>query len=730
MQNIVDDNEAAAPGQSEFYDVSDEDEAILKQVKENLRLSRGKRTQWRIDAREDYDFYAGNQWSEEDAATLLDQERPVVVFNRIIRTINAISGLEIQNRQEARYYPRNININKQDTNQQNPNLPGEDDAGYAEKLTDAVKWAKDETNAEDEESESFIDMLICGEGWTDTIMDYDDNPQGMVKTERIDPLLVDIDTESYKRNFEDAKWIAYTRDLTKKEVKEMFPDLELSQLSFGQPTLMSGDIPIYNGDENHLYSNDQGAHLNQPNTIPVTKYQTIKQEKVTLALTQDGNLVEISDKKYKKVAKFIKQMAVKIVSFNRNVYMQYIIVGNLVAEKFKMDANHFTIRPMTGLRDRNKKQWFGLVRIMKDPQRWANKWLSQVQHIINSNNKGGAYVESDAPANFRDFEENYSKPNAILKVNPGKLAGIQERQPLQYPGAADKLIQYAVDAIADTSGVSMEMLGMASRNQPIGLEESRKDSGLAVLAVFFDSLRRYRKIQARIMAAFVREYIADGRLIRILGKTGINYIPLIKSDVAFDYDVIIDDAPSSPRVKERTFAATMKMVDYAIQMQLPVPPEILDYSPLPTDLIQKWKNMIMQHAQPTSEQQAEQAKQQQMNDATQLLMLEQQRMNIEKTQSEIEKNSAQAVKDNSVGQEQSALAFEKLGSANFESMMKHQEFESEQNRKNMEVWLEHHREVLDMDLQRMRESMQAPNQQQQPQMPEQPQQSSPLMQGQ
>jgi hypothetical protein len=64
----------------------------------------------------------------------------------------------------------------------------------------------------------------------------------------------------------------------------------------------------------------------------------------------------------------------------------------------------FSYNCMTGKRDRNKRYWFGLVRSMKDPQEWANKWLSQILHIINSNAKGGLIAPKSAFEDWRSVE--------------------------------------------------------------------------------------------------------------------------------------------------------------------------------------------------------------------------------------------------------------------------------------------------------------------------------------
>lgn len=689
---------------------------MVKEITDNLSNGRAHRSDWRKEAREDFDFYAGVQWSAEDLQVLKDANRPTPVFNRIIRTINAVSGVELQNRQEVKYLPRNVDDTSTDpsqlpqllgnqqlpevgealipnpmaVNQQNPT----NDVGFADMLNGAAKWVRDQNNAEDEESDAFEDCLICGEGWTETRMSYDEEPEGMIVKDRLDPLKIIVDPDARKRNYEDAKWVAYVKDFDPQEAARLFPDVVNPQT--GAFWDDSDYVPVVNRDENYKYLEDQSDQLTKVNKVAIVQYQYYRREPIHL-IPLGNKIIQLSQKKYDLAEPMIKRAGLKSVKVRKKVFYQCFLVGNRIAQKPEaLGCDHFTLRSMTGLQDRIRNVFFGLVRLMKDPQRWANKWLSQIQHILNSNAKGGVMVEEDAVPNFREFEDNWAKAESVIKLRTGALGAgkIQPKEMAKYPDGIDRLLNYAIATINDVVGVNLEMMGMANRDQPIGLEMERKRAGITVLAKFFDALRRYRKMDGRILAYYIREYIADGRLVRIVGKSGAKYVPLLKDKLAFEYDIVVDDAPTSPNSKERTFGILQTIIPMAQQAGIPIPPEVLDYLPLPDSFIQAWKKTIEQSSQPDPLQ--EQIKQIALLEAQ--LGIQQDAANVEKTKSETIKNYAQAEKDKSVGEEQSALAMQKFGMLQGAQQLKEQNMMQDQHRKDLELILNQYRKMLEVQL--------------------------------
>lgn len=619
---------------------SEDHDELLSQARAHWNEAFGHWSKWREQAKEDYAFVAGEQWDANDRRKMIDEMRPAVTFNRIQTVINAVSGSEVSNRQEVKYFPRELG-----------------DARVSELMTSTAQWVRDGCDAEDEESDAFVDMIISGLGCTETHLDYTRNLDGDIIIDRVDPFEMYPDPNATKRNLDDKRFVFRVKDYAREEFRYYWPDAEVPT-SNARDTWGANDEATRTSDYREEQYPEPGDSTSGPKNakIRVAEYQWCEYETVYRVADPSGQIVPLDEKRFKvyrqqrdaaideaeaQVKDLKKQWkdAAGVLSASmpgvetmrpedvmqlppipeplkegrdyvkqrKKVVKQAFFAGSTVLQEGDAPVrDYFTYNFITGTRDRNENTWYGIVRVMKDPQRWANKFFSSIMHIINNSAKGGVIAERNAVSDIKKFEQDWANPTKVTIVE--NIQGIKEKQLSTYPNGLADLMQYAISSIRDVSGVNLELLGLADRQQAGYLEAQRKQAGMTVLATMFDALRRYRKEQGRLLLKMINEYIADGRLVRVVGDEGAQYVPLMKQEGVLEYDVIVDEAPASPNNKEKVWGIIQTMLPTI--MNLPaagqIMLEILPYTPLPESLVTKLKEMAQSQVDPQAQQQAQQ----------------------------------------------------------------------------------------------------------------------------
>lgn len=554
------------------------DELIAKFDKWDKALD-GHWGEWRTEARECFGFVAGHQVDDKLRDDAEDKGAAYIVLNKIDSTISAVCGSEINGRQEVRYYPREMSERGPDGQLI--------DVKVNEILTGAAEWVRDECDAAEEESQAFRDCVICGVGVIETRMDYEEDPEGMPRMERVDPLEVGIDSSSRRPNAVDARYLRRKRRFTKDEFAERF-GVDASSMPAGETEADDGPHENYPGSA--YQSKGGGDAPLRKDEIEVSEYQWFDTDFAYRALDPgSGELVELSEEEYQRLTQGGAQIEAQRVPKRR--YMRAFRVATEVLEADELPDGEFTLKVVTGKHDRNKGVWYGVVRAMLDPQRLMNKMISQVQRIIDHNAKGGLLAEVDAFEDQRQAESEWARSDSIVWVKNGMLGQhprVMPKPVSPYPSAIDKLFAVMDEAVPGVSGVNKEMLGVVERDQAGILDYQRKQAAYAVLAGFFDSLRRYRRMQGRHLLKLINKYMSNGRLVRIVGRQGnVQYIPWVKQPDTMKFDVIVDEAPAGPNQKERTFAFLQSPFGAEIMKQAPPAMQLkfLEFTPLPTSLI-------------------------------------------------------------------------------------------------------------------------------------------------
>lgn len=573
------------------------DEALYLQLKTWYMLDEAHSREWRDQAMLDFDFAAGDQWIEKTYKALEAEGRAPLTFNYTAPFLEAVKGLEIGTRHETIFLPREAEEGEIIAN---------------ETISNTSKWMGDECNAEDEQSEAFGDVLTCGMGFTESRFSYEEeDPDGQYMEEKLDPIEMRWDASAKKKNLTDARRIWRAREMSLDEARDMFPDADDIDLnaSWAVGYDVSGQQPKSVEERRLKLENSQP--LDPQNRVHIVQVQWVERECYYRVAFSEG-IEEISEEQYKDFKALAKQQGQKLVGTKqyRKVRKQAFLGAKILGLGPCPDPNRFTLQAITGKAHKRKGTWYGLIRLMRDPQQNANKWLSQALHIMNSTAKGGILAERGTFKNLADAQKTYANPQAITIVEDG---AISKGRIMQKPGAGlaapyVQLTQMAVESIPRVTGIPIEMMGLTAINQPGVLEAQRKQAGMTILGTLFDALRMYRKTNGGTRLHFIQTLIPDGKIIRVNGPQGAKAIRFIRDQHLGKYDVIVSDAPTSPNQKDLTWNMLMQLGQVDIFKPLLADPETavecLDYCPLPSKIVQLLKKGI-QTPKPQQQQQQE-----------------------------------------------------------------------------------------------------------------------------
>lgn len=573
---------------------------------------------WYTEARLDYGFYAGTgQWDSVDETRMRAAQKPCVTFNRIGPAIDAVVGMEVSNRKEVTYLPRTTSaatmpgqidpMTGQPTQQP---IPGGDDQGPAELMKGAAQYVRDQCDAEDEESDAFLDTTICGVGWTDTRVDYDEDPQGKIVIDRVDPMEMCADGRASKRNIVDARRMHRFREVDLAVAQKMFPGWEPEELDavWARPT--AGETEPHDRELAREYANNRPTDGIPKRTVMIVHTRWYETQYSYRVVQSDGQVIEVDEDQMDALQKRAKDTGVKLKSqrVGKRVY-KYAFLGNADVLESGLDQCQYGFgwNCITGKRDRNAKQWVGITRAMRDPQRWANALFSSIMDFIMHSGKG-IMAEKGAFENDAKAEKDWAKQSKITFVQPGALSGqnpkIQPKVGSALPPGIDSMMEFALSSMRDVTGINIETLGMADTDQAAALDRQRKQAASTLLAPFFDGLRRYRKEQGRLMMHLIKDYLNDGRLVRIVGPDYEKYVPLAMDQAVQEFDIIVEDSPSSPNQKEASWAILQQMLPVLLKQPLSTEAwaKLLKASPLPLSVVDEFTDQMKKDEEAKSQQ--------------------------------------------------------------------------------------------------------------------------------
>lgn len=571
------------------------EDVIKKIIAQRKESQRGLSNQYN-NTRKCIEFYNGDTMSYRDRVQFNDQfggkKKAIVQFNSVQEQIDSVAGFMAQNRREAKFSAR---------------ANSSQEATIRSKYMNAIYgYVRDNTNADQIETDLDFDMLINGYGATDTDLSYflgksTTDPNGEIVKARIDPMAIGWDLKAKGRNLLDARYAYYWQDYGLQEAIKLFQDADAAD--FAAPESDESDegytynpyggvydkikelsnvdwvsqeeetVRVYNHQwfeyetfyrvENPVYTatsleDAQFLRMELEALVEAQEYVGGDLEADDMfTLDPEAEILTLSEKQRNI---FIRTFgpSLKPIPFTRKCYYTAVYSGTHIFNVFKsVSQQGFSIKFKTGYYDASKKIWVGMVQSLMQPAEYYNKALTELMFTIAANSKGGVYVEEDAIEDITKFERDYARTDAVITVRPGALGTgkIQDKARPAVPTGLENIINLSLQAI-QSNGVDPAFVGNVKEDGQSGIMFKRRiRQVISKMARYSDSITLYQKEDARLCDDLIRVWVENnaGTFVRITGDDyAEEFLMLSQDELAAEYDISIQEASQTPEDKQET----------------------------------------------------------------------------------------------------------------------------------------------------------------------------------
>lgn len=588
-----------------LQNLSDEDLALLNKVQTWLRYAESSdgESKWLTEAEEDYNFYAGDQDSQEVLTKLALAKRPALVYNQIKPKVDVVIGIAGQNRQLPSAFPVEKN-----------------DEALVELANGVIKFYRRESNLANNEMTCFEHTVKSGRSLLHFYIAGDNPYEPEIKTRFVHGRNFKLDPRSINYDMSDARFVFMDFWYDKEEIKVKYPDFDPDMVAQLQSS--DGSAPMF-------YNAVEG-------TYRVTECWYKATEEVWWVINPaNGKVEKLDEKTYIAFRDGIRKGIVlpdgtaivdpKFEGIKKwSTVYKYVIFSNCyIFEKgtSKHRWEGFPCVLFGGFKHDRENRWFGLINLMKDPQIGINTMRRQMQHLLQTSPKGILIHEVGAILDIEAYEAKSAEPNYHMEVAAGALGKVKFTDQPSISPIYGQLMDTDGQFMKDVSGVQNDTLGIQTYSREPGITtQLRQEQNIAILFLLLDNFKKSRLQATKLLFSFIQQYISSERVIRIEGQNGqmlmqINsqsnpQAPDFNDITIGKYDFYVEEGIET--VNSRNSIAQL-LVDISHQSPGSVPPDlIVEYSGAPFSVVQKLKqySQMQQQAQQQAAQQQAAAEQQ------------------------------------------------------------------------------------------------------------------------
>jgi len=520
-------------------------------------------------------YAAGRQWDELLKLKLERSGKPALTLNKMLATIAAISGEQIDMRADVAFRSK---------------ATGSEEV--ADALTRVWMHISSTNSLEFTEADVFMQGIITSRGFFDVRIDFSDSLRGEVRINKQNSknVLIDPDGEDYDPD----TWgdVFITKWLSPNDIQRLYGAEEAKDLLNRRPQ------DVFGYDSVDVPKNSFGK-----GTSAFWRWQSLDPEQ--LKNRKFIRVIERQFREMKRVPHFVdvetgdtrpvpegwdKERINQVVSLSgTNVIMLPAeqILWRVTAEDLVLfdevsPYRHFTVVPyfpylISGMT-------VGIGENLLSPQDLLNKVSSQELHVVNTTANSGWQMEEDQLVNLEADElEARGAETGLVLVRRKGTQPLEKIQPNQVPTGLDRIGFKADEFMKDISGVSDSKRGFDRADVAAKAIQAKQAAGTVNLAMPLFNLNRTRRILARNVLDLVQTFYHEERLLRIT-KGGLlpeseelvlNQVTpegTVVNDLTLgEYEVVISAVPARETYEESQFQEALALR----QLGVAIPDDVL-----------------------------------------------------------------------------------------------------------------------------------------------------------
>lgn len=506
------------------------------------------------------------------------RNQKILMFNKILRIINMVGGYQRDNRL----------MSVLEAADNDPDM-GE----TADQRTTVLNWCKNKDQTYEKISDCFDGSNICGLNLLNVWMDFREDPDGQIKTDRLPFNSFLMDNYWTKSDLSDCDRIWTRRYITTRQLKSIFPKI-------------AKDIPYlgkgYAAKDGKFQFLAQNWYQYQQEMYAYDEYWVRDYKKARLVIDRaTGETAKWSGTREQFQLLRRYNPNVDLISSNIPTIKLHVLVNNhlVYEEQSPYGLDRFPFVPFCCYHypevQNYAYRYQGIVRNIRDSQIELNRRRNRLLDIMDAQIQSGLMVKEDALVNPEDaffqgpgkilfFKQNANLASDVAPIPPPPVASgwlelisSIEKEIMDIVGP-EELFAQNMDA-KDMSGIMMKL---------------KMGAGLTGLRNVFDRLNQSQMYVSQIFDDMIVNNFSEGKVSRILGKK--------PTERFFDKEF----SKFNVNVVEAELTASQRQLKFlqALHLKAVIPDSIPDSYLLENSTLQG-KKELMQYAEQRAKQASE-----------------------------------------------------------------------------------------------------------------------------